>query len=58
MKLKGPAYPVPGDAVEDVDYVQRHGQRHVTTSLDPLDQEADTLTTVTPTPLVAEATRK
>ena len=42
MKFEGPTYPVPGDAVEGVDHVQRHGQRHATTPLGPLDQGADT----------------
>ena len=42
MKLEGYTYPDSEDAVEGVDHVQRHGQRHVTTPLDPLDQGADT----------------
>ena len=42
MKLEGPTYLVPGDAVESVDHVQRHGQCHATTLFDPLDQGTDT----------------
>ena len=42
MKLEGYTYPDSEDAVEGVDHVQRHGQRHVTTPFDPLDQGADT----------------
>ena len=42
MKLEGLAYPVPGDAVEGVDHVQRHGQRHVNAPFGPVDQGADT----------------
>ena len=42
MKLEGPAYPVPGNAVEGVDHVQRHSQRHATAPLGPLNQGADT----------------
>ena len=42
MKIEGPAYPVPGDAVEGVDHVQQHGQRHVITPFGTLDQGKDT----------------
>ena len=42
MKLEGYTYPDSEDAVEGVDHVQRNGQCHVTTPLDPLDQGADT----------------
>ena len=55
MKLEGPAYPVPGDAVEGVNHVQRHGQRHATTPLGPLDQGADTGDSVARRPSPPEA---